>query len=61
MAVKVTNQKSILKIEQAIKWLNSKEGIIAMNEAMKRADKACKYYKKAREPDWSRIHEPMTI
>ena len=33
----------------------------ALEESMIRADKAVEYYRKAREPDWSTIHEPMTI
>ena len=32
-----------------------------LDESMERANEAIEYYRKAREPDWSRIHEPMTI
>ena len=33
----------------------------ALDAAMKRADKTIEEMRKAREPNWSRIHEPMTI
>jgi len=33
----------------------------ALDESMVRAYEATEYYKKVREPDWSTIHEPMTI
>ena len=42
-------------------WLASGNAEDDMRRACERADKATEYYRKAREPDWSKIHEPMTI
>lgn len=42
-------------------WLASGNVEDDMLRACDRAEKSIEYYRKAREIDWSKIHEPMTI
>ena len=62
MIAKVTNQKPLSKkTQKALDWINSREGQAKMQEAYIRACKKTDSLRKARDVDWSIIHQPMTI
>jgi len=61
LRMKKINQNQERLVRKAIAWINSIEGKQAMKDASDQSWAAIEYYRKAREVDLNKIHEPMTI